>query len=119
MKRLILIFCADGEAGKALAQTLRNDDTTAQLRDSGGVELRFQIEHCDGVIIMPDVARWKRNILDRVYEGFVMKPPAEPEQDGRAPTGRSIGGDPAFPAFEASNSASPPRPRGRPRKVAA
>lgn len=73
MKRLVLIFCADGEAGKVLAETLRNDTTTAQLRDAGGVDLHFHIEHCDNVVIMPGVVRWKREILQRVYEGFVLE----------------------------------------------
>lgn len=73
MKRLILIFCGDGDAGKALAGTLRTDFTTAQLRDAGGVDLHFRIEHCDNVVIMPDVTGWKRDILEKVYAGFVLE----------------------------------------------
>lgn len=85
MKRLILIFCADGNAGKAFAETLRNDETTTQLRDAGGVDLHFQIEHCDNVVIMPDVSPWKRRVLEKVYDGFVLETqpaPSDHEQQG-------------------------------------
>jgi hypothetical protein len=78
MKRLILIFCEDGEAGKALAETLRTETTTAQLRDASGVDLHFRIEDCDNVVIMPDVAGWKRRVLERVYDGFVLAPVGSP-----------------------------------------
>jgi hypothetical protein len=76
MKRLILVFCTDGNAGKALAETLRNDDTTAQLRDAATFD--GVIEHCDNVIIMPDVARWPRERIEATYAGFVMETRPEP-----------------------------------------
>lgn len=76
MKRLILVFCTDGDAGKALAKTLRGDDTTAQLRDAATFD--GIVEHCDGVIIMPDVAAWPRDRISAVYDGFVMREPEKP-----------------------------------------
>lgn len=102
MKRLVLIFCMDGNAGKALAETIRNDDTTAQLRSADGVDLHFRIEDCDSVVIMPDVPGWKRRVLQKVYDGFVL------------PDSGPISRPTAF-----SLSEPPKRGPGRPRKDAA
>jgi hypothetical protein len=70
MKRLILLFCMDGDAGKAMAKTLRNTETTAQLRDAATFD--GGIEHCDGVVIMPDVAKSPRDRIEATYAGFVL-----------------------------------------------
>lgn len=71
MKRLILVFCTDGAVGKAAAKMLRNEDTTAQLRDAATFD--GVIEPCDGVAIMPDVAKWPRDRIEAAYAGFVVR----------------------------------------------
>lgn len=91
MKRLVLIFCMDGNAGKALAETIRNEDTTAQLRSADGVDLHFRIEDCDSVVIMPDVPGWKRRVLEKVYAGFVVEANSTPTADDSEPIRRKPG----------------------------
>lgn len=122
MKRLVLIFCMDGNAGKALAETIRNEDTTAQLRSADGVDLHFRIEDCDSVVIMPDVPGWKRRVLEKVYAGFVVEAnpaPAEVTMSGYELQGS--GYDPGAAGFELQGRAEqePRRKPGRPRKDAA
>ncbi|MCW2228099.1 hypothetical protein [Bradyrhizobium elkanii] len=92
MKRLILVFCTDGNAGKAAAKTLRNDETTAQLRDAATFD--GVIEQCDGVLIMPDVAKWPRDRIEAAYPNHVI-------------------------GHEVPEEAMPKRKPGRPRKDAA
>lgn len=86
MKRLILIFCADGNAGKALAETLRDDITTTQLRDAetfNGV-----IEHCDNVVIMPDVSDRARERIYGTYDGFILELNTELDEPAKPKRGR-------------------------------
>lgn len=101
MKRLILVFCTDGAVGKAAAKMLRNEDTTAQLRDAATFD--GVIEPCDGVAIMPDVAKWPRDRIEAAYDGFVVTLP----------------GEPISVASIVSDLVTGRRKPGRPRKVAA
>lgn len=104
MKNLTLIYCGeDGEAGKALADSLRAADTDNKIVLCS-VE-QFASEAADHVIIMSDVPDFRAEMIREAYPGKVEN--RQPVVEHYQPT-----------TFSAPLSDTPKK-RGRPRKVAA
>lgn len=82
MKSLTIIYCGEnGEAGKALAASLRTGEQSIVIGDAAtfyGVADPW----ASAVIIMPDVSGWHRGRLEKAYGAKVVKsaiPVAQPQ----------------------------------------
>lgn len=66
MKATILIYCGpDGNAGRGLAVTLRKNGDRVMLRDAA--TFNQDVEHCNKIVIMPDVGQWSKDRLVASY----------------------------------------------------
>jgi hypothetical protein len=107
VKLLTLIYCNDGNYGKALAQTLRKPDNLVGLRDAS--VFVGEPEHCETVIVMDDVAELYRGRIKAFYPAQFKELRPEPIKQE----------NPYVAAAEiAKEIIQPKRRRGRPRKVA-
>lgn len=78
MKTLTLIYCNDGNAGKAMAKTIRTHERVVGLRDAS--VFIGEAEKCDSVIVMDDVQRFYRDRIAAAYRNKVEQTKEVPEQ---------------------------------------
>ncbi len=73
MRKTTLIYCGEnGEASKALAETIRGDGGRVFLVNA---LMDIEVIDCDHVIVMPDVPGWRRDAIAKAYPGKMQGDP--------------------------------------------
>lgn len=112
MKNLTIIYCGeDGDAGKALANSMRENDSDNKVVLSS-VEQFSPVDEVDHVIIMPDVPGFCADKIREAYPGKVANKP-KPYADFDVYV-ELVSIDPATTITFTDT----PKKRGRPRKAA-